>query len=570
MKTEAQIVETAEKSEESSSAEIVYTELNLEKWSIWEPSSSKKPPRARIMERQRILQDGSHVTAKVEIGFTQHGNLSTRDQKIYYVLFKLWDDAGRPETPVTFSLQKITRELGEEWGSSVRRSIIRSLLQLRGVLFVWENSYFDKTSGEHIELLDTFNILSELSIARRTRKLHATTEMCLFQFHREILKNLQANYTTPLFLATVLSFKSEIAQLLYPRLDLLLSDKKHYERRTKELFEELGLEGETYRHRSARKRVIEKALNELQGAPLTTGCIVSATVEATKDNTDFKIVIYKGPRRKSLAPATRKFSPKPAAEAKTDEAPNAERQSAQRQDTGGQLPLIAQAETQEAILVRDFHEQFHGTPLKGALNPKELVQAARLIQQHSFTKARALIDYAKVEAAKTSYAPASLNGILQYEARFDAEHAAREREGQERRERLDQQRCAQEAREAHQREIIGGLMERVGEVKKNAPQAFTAFLRHIEAERSNFLATPIARQAKLETREMLSREYDRPGKRLELFIDFFKAGSEGEALLSMCPKSKNVSHWLQQYGEAARSLTGNADLEKENAKLLQE
>jgi hypothetical protein len=272
-----------------SSEEVIYTELNLEKWSIWEPSSSKKLPRARIMERQRILEDGSYVTAKVEIGFTQHGNLSTRDQKIYYVLFKLWDDAGRPETPVTFSLQKIARELGEEWGSTVRRSITRSLIQLRGVLFVWENSYFDKSSGENIELLDTFNILSEMSIARRSKKLHATTEMCLFQFH-----------TTPLFLATVLSFKSEIAQILYPRLDLLLADKKHYERRTKELFEELGLEGETYRHRSARKRVIEKAFEELRGVPLTTGCIASATVEPTKDDTDFKIVIHKGARRQRL------------------------------------------------------------------------------------------------------------------------------------------------------------------------------------------------------------------------------------------------------------------------------
>ena len=129
------------------SNEIVYTELNLEKWSIWEPLSSRRSPRARIIERQRVLEDGSRITAKVEIGFTQYGNLSTRDQKIYYVLFKLWDEAGRPETEVSFSLQKIARFLGEEWGSKECRSITRALLQLRGVLFVWENSYFDKNSG---------------------------------------------------------------------------------------------------------------------------------------------------------------------------------------------------------------------------------------------------------------------------------------------------------------------------------------------------------------------------------------------------------------------------------------
>lgn len=548
------------KTETDDAMEIVYPELNLEKWSIWEPSSSKKTPRARIIERQRIAEDGSRVTAKVEIGFTQHGNLSTRDQKIYYVLFKLWDDAGRPETPVAFSLQKMARELGEEWGSTVRRSIRQSLLQLRGVLFVWENSYFDKTSGDHIELLDTFNILSELSIARHTKKNHATTAMCLFQFHREILKNLQANHTTPLFLATVLSFKSEIAQLLYPRLDLLLADKKHYERRTKELFEDLGLEGETYRHRSVRKRVIEKALSELQGAPLTTGCIVSATVEPTKDDTDFKIVIQKGPRRKSLAASTKQVAPA---------APLQTSLFAEILPRESYPAEVKRPEPEEALLVRYFHERFHDAAPKGALNPKELVQAARLIQQHGVPKARALIDYAKIEAPKTGYAPASLNGILQYEARFEAEVATKERQGQQKRDRQDQQRRAQEAQESRQREIGNGLMERVGQVKQSAPEAFAAFLRHIETQRSSFLVTPIARQAKPETRELLSREYDRPERRLELFIDFFKIGSEGEALLSMYPQGKEMPRWLQTHAETIRPLIEAFDWGTEAAELLQ-
>ena len=256
---------------ENHSGEMVFSELNLEKWSIWEPSSSKKNPHARTLERVRILADGSCVTAKVRIGITQDGNLSVRDQKIYYILLKLWQDAGQPDQPVQFSLQKIARELEEEWGTSLRRSITRSLLQLRGVLFVWENSYFDKSSGEHLEILDTFNILSELTIARRSKKMHATTAMCQFQFHRQIMRNLEENYTTPIFLATVLSFRSEIAQLLYVRLDLLMADKKHYERRSQELFEELGLDSETYRHPSARKRVLERALRELEGTAVTDG-----------------------------------------------------------------------------------------------------------------------------------------------------------------------------------------------------------------------------------------------------------------------------------------------------------
>lgn len=555
------------------SEEIVYTELNLEKWSIWEPSSSKRSPRARIIERQRILGDGSHVIAKVEIGFTQHGNLSTRDQKIYYVLFKLWDDAGRPATPVPFSLQKIARLLGEEWSSHAHRTITRSLLQLRNIWFNWENSYFDKSSGEHLEVLDTFNILSELTLARRTKKLHATTEMCVFQFHRQLLENLYANHTTPLFLATVLSFKSEIAQMLYPRLDLLLADKKHYERRTKELFEELGLESETYRHRSARKRVIERALEELQGAPLTTGCILAATVEPTKDDTDFKIVIVKGARRARLAPPS-PAPPAAAAPASPPHLPQAKRADGATGSATSRATTLAPSGASvpeakpEAVLVRYFHQQFHGASPQGTLNPKEMVGAARLIQRHGLQKARALVDFAGQEAPKTKYAPASLNGILQYEERFEVEEQEQERALSTRRERQEQHQRAQAGQAAHQREIVAGLMAEVGEVKTGAPRAFSAFLRQIEMERAAFLATPIARHASASTRELLSRAYEQPEKRLEIFLSFFAEGSDGEALLSVSPAGQRVARWLGTHGKAARQALEGAEFGEGIAELL--
>ena len=538
------------------SNEIVYTELNLEKWSIWEPLSSRRSPRARIIERQRVLEDGSRITAKVEIGFTQYGNLSTRDQKIYYVLFKLWDEAGRPETEVSFSLQKIARFLGEEWGSKECRSITRALLQLRGVLFVWENSYFDKNSGEHIERLDTFNILSELTIARRSRKLHATNEQCAFQFHREILKNLQANHTTPLFLATVLSFKSEIAQILYPRLDLLLADKKQYERRTKELFEELGLEGESYRHRSARKRVLERALEELRGAPLTTGCIVAATVEPTRDNDDFKIVIQKGPRRKVL----KAFPPPPVIA--DEKEPN------QPSRSNDPVAIETSLATSEALVVRYFHQKFHGAAPKSDLNPKELASAARLIEAHGLSKTKALIDYAQAEAPKTNYTPASLNGILQYEGRFVAQQTAQERVTNERQERQQQREHAQGAQDARERALLSDLMDRVGETKKSAPQAFTAFLRRVESQRGEFLETPIARRASPSMREMLSHAYEQPAKRLEIFVEFFSAGSDGEVLLSLSTQGQTIARWVASHHGALQALLEKADFSEEDTRLL--
>jgi len=45
----------------------------------------------------------------------------------------------------------------------------------------------------------------------------------------------------------MLKFQSEVAQLLYTHIDLILFDKRQYERRTKELFDELGIRGIAYK-----------------------------------------------------------------------------------------------------------------------------------------------------------------------------------------------------------------------------------------------------------------------------------------------------------------------------------
>ena len=120
---------------------------------------------------------------------------------------------------------------------------------------------------------------------------------------------------------------------------------------------------------------------------------------------------------------------------------------------------------------------------KSDLNPKELASAARLIEAHGLSKTQALIDYAQAEAPKTNYTPASLNGILQYEGRFVAQQTAEERVTNERQERQQQREHAQGAQDARERALLSDLMDRVGETKKSAPQAFTAFLRRVESQR---------------------------------------------------------------------------------------
>lgn len=195
----------------------------------------------------------------------------------------------------------------------------------------------------------------------------------------------------------VMSLRSEIALLLYTYLDLILFDKSIYERRTKELFDDLGLEGDSYKNPSNRKQKLEPALKELQGAPLTTGAIISATLERTKDGEDYKIVIRKGPRKsvKSVV------APAPAEE---------KDQVASLYPQQGQL--IQQAET----LVRLFYELFHSNA-NAHVPSKAVGQAMSLIAQHGFEQAKHVVDFSHRAAPETNYHPQTFGGILQYTTR---------------------------------------------------------------------------------------------------------------------------------------------------------
>src|SRR5215813_11730210 len=78
--------------------EKIRSELNIEKWpAIWQPAKSKTKPTLRTMERQVIADDGNRVVSRVEVGFTHLGTLTTEEQKLLYVLIKLWEDAGKPD-----------------------------------------------------------------------------------------------------------------------------------------------------------------------------------------------------------------------------------------------------------------------------------------------------------------------------------------------------------------------------------------------------------------------------------------------------------------------------------------
>lgn len=378
--------------------EKIRSELNLEKWSIWQPAHSKNKE-TRELARVITNSDGSKLISKVTVGYVDRiGTITTEDQKLFYILLKLWEESGRSMEKIPFSLRHIGRSLNIKWGTRIIEYLTQSYKRLRATPIVWENSYYDSTTKETIEVLEVFNILSELKIIKKKTDGHITKEAGYFRFNDFILKNLLNNYTKPLLIDVVISLKSEIAQILYTYLDLIMAGKTHYERKTRDLFNDLNLVGKAYQNLSNRKQRLEIALRELQDVQLSSGVLAEARLEETKDGKDCKAVFVKKSLKKHQLEDIEEIRQLPLP--KTD-------------------PLASE-------LVRYFHQKLNRP--NGQPTSKELDQAATLIADCGSKQARYLVDYAIKEAEKTKFQMRTFGAVFQYRAEAVKTYEEKKRE----------------------------------------------------------------------------------------------------------------------------------------------
>jgi hypothetical protein len=220
-----------------------------------------------------------------------------------------------------------------------------------------------------------------------------------FKFNDHILTNLQLNYTKPVCIEEFFKLRSEIAQLIYSHIDLILFDKSKYERKTRALFDDLGLKNAEYLHMYERKRAIEKALKELQGIRLSSGVLKSATIEKTTDGKDYKVSFSKSASATKLEVSALLPEELPSGVVINDY-------------TKTKNPIVDPAEA----LVGTFYKLFHGVETHYAQS-KETDQALSLITQYGLDRAKHIVNFAKYVAGDTRYLPQTFGGILQYTSR---------------------------------------------------------------------------------------------------------------------------------------------------------
>jgi hypothetical protein len=376
------------KQETNTISTVVRPELNLEKWfAIWTPTKSKSKPKLKVLEKKVTLEDGSFTVNQVIINPSlQYGNLTTEDQKVWYGLLLLWEQAGKPQVLV-FSLRELARVLGKSWSVKTYESLKKSLMRLRISTFSWINSYYDSTTNQTLKLLEMFNIIMKLNLAEIIDGHTVNSEKCTCEFDTTLYQNLLKNYTKPIYFNEILKLKSGVAQLIYKYLELVMHDKTYYERNSENLFDDIGLDDDEYKFVSARKRILLAAIEELKEIPFPGG-ILHVSIEQTVDKSDWKLVVKKIPIEVG--------KPKKLSKPKEPK----------------QEPVKNTLSLQEEILSY-FIERFglRREPSKAEIETaKELIKSYQL----NFEMAKQIVDYSKSAAAETNYKPQNFSGIIQY------------------------------------------------------------------------------------------------------------------------------------------------------------
>ncbi|MBI4708150.1 MAG: replication initiator protein A [Candidatus Omnitrophica bacterium] len=275
----------------------IRAELNIEKWPIFTTSTFKG--KSREISREIITEDRKRLSKKVIVGKIadkEVGVLRIFEMKGFYTLIKIWEKAGKPiDKNVNFALHQVAEILKREWGGTTYRQIKNMIDKLRFIPIKWIYSWKVKDGEEEYTLEDGFTILADKRIFEKKESGQMEFSFSSFRFHNAILKNLIENHTKPVYLDVILKLKKEVSILLYRHLDLIMADKNYFERRTRELFSDLELS--EYSRPSARKRLLEPVLKELEGVELSTGILNQAKLKMTKNGEDWKVVFKKSPKR---------------------------------------------------------------------------------------------------------------------------------------------------------------------------------------------------------------------------------------------------------------------------------
>lgn len=280
--------------------DLVKTEINIERNPIF--TTSKFRGNSREIIRGIVNNDNGVTTvSKITIGkvkredgqIVEVGVLKTSHLKVLYGVLKLWTKNSLPPTgEVSFSRNELRKVMGGKHGGWVHKRIKQWLFDLFNIPLVWEHSFYDAEKKQTIEKVDAFRFFNSVSVFSKSNNTNtAGFQKSKIVLNEMVVRNILNQGGKNLIFDVILNIRGEIALLLYRFLDWKLSRlEKPFEKKLKELFEELGLDTSSskYQYPSGRKQILEEAIKELDGKEISTGTL-RLSIKETKDGDDFKL-----------------------------------------------------------------------------------------------------------------------------------------------------------------------------------------------------------------------------------------------------------------------------------------
>ena len=397
---------------------LARVETNFEKLPIW----STKPKRGTTFVPSKTIElepeklpDGSTIQRKIEIVPTQKfGYPTVQTQEYWYALQKLWHESPSKETGrIDFSRREIIEEiLGKANGSNPRKALELSIEQLAATHFQFNYVFYEKEKDEIIKEVRGLNIITDYSFTSKETKNEIVHDKCSVTLHPLIVSNLRSGYFKPVLLSVISQLKSDIARLLYRKLDLQFSHYSKYEISTERFFREHALGGSEYKYPSARKRLLEKAVKELLGKPTSSSAVITSyKIVKTASGKDYKLIVHSS-RAKKQALESIPIGVKVSDETTKESTKNSSVSSKTKVEV--QQEKAPKEVNESRALLDCFKEQCLEPDAVYKPNKKAIEKAEEIVATYSLTIAKSFVRYAAEEAKKTKYKPKTFQGIIKY------------------------------------------------------------------------------------------------------------------------------------------------------------
>lgn len=506
---------------------IVRRELNLDFGQIFYPTY-KKVFSIRVYQSDLADDQENRKIIKAIVKFdVTLGTLNAFDERVFYILVELWQEQGKSET-VYFSEREIARRLNVQWaGGDTAKTIQESLTRLRLVGIEWDGSFFHKLTDRLISISNPFTILSHLKTFT-TKDEGIGSQIAEFRFDERVIQNLNSNYSRPILLDTVLSFRSPLAQSLYTYLEPRMYGTNHYHRTSVGLFiEDLGLVGATYKQKKVRVQAIKRARKELLGKRFYYDeKIEKVEIANGKQDAIFHVHRSGASKIKGRVIQIPHVAAQPNATTDTSKKHKPQNRRQAPSDPKGDVTPRCAAKTPSRAsqgsyeLLQCFAKVFYNDE-QHEFDKNDVLMSEKIVKEHGIERAKYFVRFAHGEANQSNYKPQYFRGIKKY-LKPAIESFERERRIAKRYQDEVDERKLKDAQVDHEKEYWDVYQEFVNErieyIIDNHAERFDEFRNHQSSERlkiqERFVDKPKLQEQQLEI-------FDRPGQAVLRVVKYF-------------------------------------------------